>query len=388
MRILFLTSRFPYPLEKGDKLRAFYQIRELSKKHEIILVAVSDQKVDASAFDAVKPFCKKILVHEMSMFKVGMNLLKTFFSAKPFQVGYFYSNEFQVRINEVIEKDKPDAIFCQLTRMAEYVKDVKHIPKTLDYMDAFSTGLERVAKHSRLFKKMAVKLEQKRLKRYEHDIFDYFEHQTIISEQDKKLIPHPKHDSIIVLPNGVDVDYYTPLRKEKKYDLIFSGNMNYPPNIESALFIANKVMPLLWKTNPEANLVIAGATPSYEVEKLKKKNIEVTGWVEDIREYISASRIHLAPMFSSIGLQNKILQAMAMKVPCIVSTLSNNAIHAPVDDCVLIANTPEEYAEKISFLLSNPDKAAAMTDNANRFVKENFDWAVAAAKLEKILREN
>ncbi len=163
--------------------------------------------------------------------------------------------------------------------------------------------------------------------------------------------------------------------------------MNYPPNIESALFIANKVMPMLWKTNPELTLVIAGATPAYEVQKLKGKNIEVTGWVEDIRDYIASSRIHLAPMFISIGLQNKILQAMAMKIPCIVSTLSNNAIHAPVHDCVLIADTPEEYAEKISFLLSNPGKAALMADNAHRFVSENFNWVAAVGKLEKILTE-
>ena len=385
MRILFLTSRFPFPLEKGDKLRAFHQIKELSKNHEIILVAVSDQKVEASSLEAIKPFCRKVLVHEMSTLQVGSHLLKTFFSNKPFQVGYFYSTEFQRKVNEVIEKDKPDAIFCQLTRMAEYVKHIKHIPKTLDYMDAFSVGLDRLRKHSSFIKRIFVSMEFKRLKRYEHDIFSYFEHHTIISEQDKILIPHPQHDSIEVLPNGVDFDYYQPQQREKKYELIFSGNMNYPPNIESALFIAKKVMPLIWKTRPDAFLVIAGATPDYEIEKLKGEHIHVTGWVEDMRDYIAQSRIHLAPMFISIGLQNKILQAMAMKIPCIVSTLSNNAIHAPVDECVLIANTPEEYAEKILFLLSNPDKAASMADNAYRFVKAHFEWKVAVSELEKIL---
>ena len=106
-----------------------------------------------------------------------------------------------------------------------------------------------------------------------------------------------------------------------------------------------------------------------------------------MREYIAASRIHLAPMFISIGLQNKILQAMAMKIPCIVSTLSNNAIYAPINECVLIADTPDEYAEKIIFLLSNADKASSMAEQANRFVKENFDWKVAVSKLEKILAE-
>lgn len=388
MRILFLTSRFPFPLEKGDKLRAYYQLRELSRHHEIILVAVSDQKVEESSFEALKPFCKKIVVHEMSMAKAGMHLFRTLFSSKPFQVGYFYSTKFQLRINEIIKRDKPDMIFCQLTRMAEYVKHVKHIPKTLDYMDAFSTGLERVAKHSPLPKKIAVKAERHRLKKYERYIFDYFEYHTIISEQDKKLIPHERNESITVVPNGVDFDYYSPQQAEKKYDLIFYGNMNYPPNIESALFISNKVMPLLLKKNPEIKFVIAGATPSIEIEKLKGPNTEVTGWVEDIREYIAASRIHLAPMFSSIGLQNKILQAMAMKVPCIVSTLSNNAIHAPVNDCVLIADTPEEFADKITLLLSNPQQAEEMAGHAHHFVSDNFNWKSTINVLEKMWSAN
>ena len=321
----------------------------------------------------------------MSLFQVGLNLFRTFFSRKPFQVGYFYSAKFKLRINEVIEQKKPDAVFCQLTRMAEYVKDVKHIPKTLDYMDAFSVGLERLSKRSSFIKRIFVSMECRRLKRYEQNIFTYFEHHTIISEQDKKLIPHPQHDTIEVLPNGVDFDYYQPQQRGKKYDLIFSANMNYPPNIESALFIAKKVMPLLWKTHPDASLVIAGATPDYEIQKLKAEHIYITGWVDDMREYMAESRILLAPMFISIGMQNKILQAMAMKIPCIISSLSNNAIHAPVNECVLIANTAEEYAEKIAFLLSNPDKAASMAEKAYAFVKTNFNWREMVGQLEKIL---
>jgi glycosyltransferase involved in cell wall biosynthesis len=143
-------------------------------------------------------------------------------------------------------------------------------------------------------------------------------------------------------------------------------------------------MPLVWQKHPEATLVIAGATPDYEIQKLKGEKIYITGWVDDIREYVAKSRIHLAPMFISIGMQNKILQAMAMKVPCIISTLSNNAIHAP-ENCVLIADTPEEYAERISYLLSDQEKAEAMAENAYNFVRANYEWKAAVGKLEKIL---
>jgi sugar transferase (PEP-CTERM/EpsH1 system associated) len=385
MRILFLTSRFPYPLEKGDKLRAFYQIVELNKKHEIILAAVSDKKVAEEDFEALKPFCKKILVHNLSKARLIGNLSMALFNGKPFQVGYFFSEEFKDRIDMLIEEEKPDAIFCQLVRMAEYVRDVNHIPKTLDYQDAFSKGLERLAQSSSLFKKIPVHLEWKRMLKYEKNIFDSFEHKIIISEQDRKLIPHPKHDEIEIIPNGVDLSFYIPMQREKKYDLIFAGNMNYPPNIESALYIAQKIMPLLRKQKPDIKLVIAGATPSNEILKLESKNIHVTGWVDDIREPFAESRIHLAPMLISIGLQNKILQAMAMKIPCIVSSLANNAIHAPTDDCLLITDKPEEYVEKIIQLLNDEILYNKLAENAYQFVHEHFDWSTMVAPLEKIL---
>src|SRR5207247_11102575 len=124
---------------------------------------------------------------------------------------------------------------------------------------------------------------------------------------------------------------------------------------------------------PEASLVIAGAKPYKEIRKLQSDHIQVTGWVDDMRQYFAQSRIHLAPMLISIGLQNKILQAMAMKIPCIVSSLANNAIHALTDDCLLIADHPEDYVEKILRLLNDPTLCERISENAFQFVRKNFD---------------
>ncbi len=386
MKILFLTSRFPFPLEKGDKLRAFYQIAELSKKHQIILAAVSDVKVLPEHIDALKPFCRRIVIHNIGKSKQVQNLVRALFNGRPFQVEYFFSGEFKKKIQKIIHDDKPDAVFCQLVRMAEYVRDEKHIPKALDYQDAFSKGYERQAQRENIFRKIPVMMEWKRMLRYEGKIFNDFTNKIIISEQDRELINHPDRNQIEVIPNGVDLNYYSPLVREKKYDLIFSGNMNYPPNIESAVYIAEKVMPLLKKKKPDAKLVIAGANPSAEVIKLQSDAIKVTGWVDDIREPFAESRIHLAPMLISIGLQNKILQAMAMKIPCIVSSQANNAIHAPISDCLLIANTPEEYVEKILLLLDDQTLYNRIASNALQFVRSNFNWGAMNAKLESVLK--
>ena len=388
MKILFLTSRFPFPLEKGDKLRSFYQIAELSRKNEVILASVSDEEVLPEHMDVLKPFCRRILLHTLSKGKQVSNLARALVNGHPFQVEYFFSAAFKKKIDQLIEEEKPDAIFCQLVRMAEYVKDIKHIPKTLDYQDAFSKGYERQAKREKFFRRIPVLMEWKRMLSYEKKIFDFFENKIIISEQDKQLINHPDNQQIEVVPNGVDFNYYSPQLGDKRYDLIFSGNMNYPPNIESAVFIAQEIMPLLKKQKPDVSLVIAGANPAPEVMKLKSDSIHVTGWVDDIREPFSQSRIHLAPMLISIGLQNKILQAMAMKIPCIVSSQANNAIHAPTNDCLLIADSPSEYVEKILLLLHDQELYQKIADHAHAFVRKNFDWSAMNSKLEMVLRSN
>jgi sugar transferase (PEP-CTERM/EpsH1 system associated) len=385
MKILFLTSRFPYPLEKGDKLRAFYQLAELGKKHHIILASVSDEPVLPEHIEILKPFCRRILVHTISKGRQMQNLVRAFVNGKPFQVEYFFSADFNKKIHRIIFEEKPDAIFCQLVRMAEYVRNVKHIPKTLDYQDAFSKGYERQAERENIFKKIPVLIEGRRMKKYEGKVFNDFKNKVIISEQDRQHINHPDRSQIEVVPNGVDFNYYSPQLRDKKYDLIFSGNMQYPPNIESAVYIAEKIMPLLRRKKSDAKLVIAGANPSAEVMKLKSDSVQVTGWVDDIREPFAESRIHLAPMLISIGLQNKILQAMAMKIPCIVSSQANNAIHAPTDDCLLIADSPEDYVNKILNLLNDTAHYHKIADHAFQFVRKNFDWTTMNAKLESIL---
>ncbi|MCK4360139.1 MAG: hypothetical protein KAV70_00220, partial [Bacteroidales bacterium] len=143
MKIFILLSRIPYPLEKGDKLRAFYHIKYLSKNNEITLFALNDSKVNIEkAFQALQPYCRSINFFDLSKFSILFNVLLAFFNGKPLQSGYFFSSRAKNRINKIISETKPDHIFCQLVRVAEYVKN-QNIPKTLDYQDVFSKGVER-----------------------------------------------------------------------------------------------------------------------------------------------------------------------------------------------------------------------------------------------------
>ncbi len=384
MKIFVLLSRFPYPLEKGDKLRAYNQIKYLSENHEIHLCALNDAKLSKNHLEALKPFCKSVNVIRLTKVGSAWNIVRAFLNGNPLQVGYFFSSSAKRKIHQLINDIKPDHLYCQLLRVSEYVKDLD-VPKTLDYQDVFSKGVERRIEKSNWYKKIVLKTEYQRLLKYERDIFSYFDNKTIISEPDRELIPHPDRNKIEIVINGVDVEFFKPMEIKKEYDLVFIGNMGYPPNINAAKYLAQKIMPLVRKKLPNASLTLAGATPHTDVMALKNENIKVTGWMEDIRESYAKAKIFIAPMQIGTGLQNKLLEAMAMKIPCITSGLANKALEAIPEKEILVGNTPEEYAEHIFRLLENEQLSKNLSDNAYKLVHSKYNWDGATKKLEHLI---
>lgn len=387
MKILVLLSRVPYPLDKGDKLRAFNQIKQLAKNNQIILFALNDTQLDNEAVTELKKYCSAISIIKFTKVTIFFNLLRALFNGNPLQVGYFYFSKAQKKVDALIQKHKPDHIYCQLIRTAEYIKSHPGIPKTLDYMDVFSKGMERRKRTEPFYMRPILALEHRRLLRYERKIFQYFNNKTIISEQDKNLIPHPKKHEIHVVPNGVDINYFKAIHQKKEFELLFNGNMNYPPNIESVEYLVNKIMPMVWKRLPNVRLLISGASPNDKVLALKSNKVIVSGWVDDIRENFSKSKILVAPMQISIGLQNKLLEAMAMQLPCVTSTLANNALGAKPNEQILVADTPEQYVECIVSLLQDEAKAKRIGMNGYTFVTNHFNWLNATRILERLFHQ-
>lgn len=389
MKIGILLSRFPYPLEKGDKLRAFHQIRELSKTNEIYLCAVSTDKIKAEQLEKLRPYCSEILIIKINKFSILINLIYgLIFTKLPLQVAYFFKRSAKKSVQHFFTSHAVDHIYCQLIRVSEYVKDIKSIPKTLDYMDALSRGMERRLEKASIFLKPWIEVETSRLKRYEHFIFPAFNEHTIISEQDRDLIVHADNQDIKIIRNGVDQHYFKPKETHKKYDLLFTGNMSYPPNIEGACYLVEKVLPLIWKENPAVNLAIVGANPSSKVLKLSGDQIFVSGWVDDMRIYYAMSKLFVAPMLIGTGLQNKLLEAMAMKIPCITTPLANNALKAEANKSILIANNPEAFKNYILTLLADSVLAKDIALKGFNFVSQEYSWTNNTKKLEKIFADS
>jgi len=384
MRIFVLLPRVPYPIEKGDKLRAFHQLRHLSENHELILCALSEKKVHPDAYPELIKFVDNIHFIPIPKAASAVNIVRAFFSGKPLQVGYYYSEKARRRIDELIDFYQPDHIYAQLIRVAEYVKD-KKIPKTLDYQDVFSSNMQRRAQAEFFLLKPLFRFEASRLRRYERNIFASFDNKTIISAPDRDLIDHPDKESIEIIPNGVDTVFFTPKETEKKYDLVFVGNMNYPPNIDGAEYLVRKILPIVEKKHGKIKVLLSGANPHQRVLRLAGENVEVSGWVDDIRNSYRQARVFIAPMRIGTGLQNKLLEAMAMKIPCITSTLANDALEAVDGEEILIGESDEGYADNIISLLSDDLLYGSISENGYRFVNENFDWYQATTKLEKLM---
>jgi len=384
MKLFVLLPRVPYPIEKGDKLRAFHQLKVLAEENEVILCALSEDKIHPDAYTKLIDIVGKVHFISFSKWDAFKNILKSLINGKPLQVGYYTNERARRKINKLLDYYKPDHIYAQLLRVAEYVKD-QPVKKTLDYQDAFSSNIKRRAQQEFFLFKPLFYFEANRLKKYEKEIFSWFDNTTIISIPDRELINHPDKKKIAIIPNGVDTSFFYPRNQEKHYDLVFTGNMNYPPNIHGAEFLIKSVLPIVLKKRPETKVLLSGANPHSRVKALAGKNVDVSGWVDDIRNSYASASVFIAPMQIGTGLQNKLLEAMAMKLPCITSELANSSLNATPDKEILIGNTAEEYAHHITTLLQYKEKRESLAENGYEFVMQNYDWYQATKKLEKIM---
>jgi sugar transferase (PEP-CTERM/EpsH1 system associated) len=378
-----ILPRIPWPLEKGDKLRSYYFIKGLSEYYDITLFALYDERYSSEAVEKICAITKKHYFFRINYFSVFFNAIIAFFSGKPFQVAYFTNYRLKRAVKKAIRDNKPKAIFCQLIRTAQYAKGFDCI-KILDYQDTLSLGMKRRAANTGGLHKLFFNSESRRLTRYESKVSKWFDHTLIISEQDKSELP-VNVSKVHVIPNGVDTSYYYPHDNEILYDILFVGNMSYAPNINAMEYFVEHILPAVVEQIPDVELAIVGAKPHMRVRLLASDHVVVTGWVDDPREYYSSAALFIAPMQIGTGLQNKLLEAMSMQIPCITTELANNALGAKHGDEILVTDTVNEWIELVVALLKNNEERQRIAENGRKFVMENYSWAVQIEKLKQII---
>jgi polysaccharide biosynthesis protein PslH len=372
-KIAVLTSRFPYPLERGDKLRIYHQIKQLSKHFEVVLIALTDKNTTSEHIAALSDFAK-IYTIKISNFEKGVNLVKGWLKGLPLSVANFTNENYQQEVNYILQKEKPTVLYCQLIRMAEYTKGFEG-KKILDYQDAFSENMRRRASKANFLLRILFQHEAKRLAEYEAKSYHFFQNHFIISETDKEALTFVEKTNIIICQNGIDTDFFQAnLAVRKKYDIIFVGNLGYHPNIEAAQFIVNEIVTKLKKYKPDVSILLAGARPTLAVKNLSSENVMVVGWLDDIRDAYNEGKVFVAPLFQGSGQQNKVLETMAMQVPCIATSIVNASTGATENEAILIADTADEFVDKIILLLENKIIYNNIKNSALQFVLNNFSW--------------
>ena len=393
-RLAVVTPRFPFPLNKGDRLRIHHQLKVLHGHFHIDLHCLTFRRIPPAELEQLQDRCDSITLYRLSPIKAAFRMAWAWFSRRPFQVLLFTERRHcrKMRIN--ILAQNPDVLLAQMVRTAEYVKDFDAVPHVLDIMDTLHAGAEREAERAPWWKRPLLIEEGRRLLRYEHRVHHYFDGCTIISRQDRDLLPHPDRDEVHIVPNGVDTDHFHPACEPPPLgapglpmDVAFCGNMGYAPNVVAARFLVEEIAPAFQRREGRPlRILLCGAQPTATVLGLASPTVTVVRDVPDIRSAYLSAPLFVAPMLVNTGLQNKLLEALSLERACITTPRALSAIDVDLNGAIQSAERPEEFAEKIAALLKAPDLAADMGRIGRQRVQSHFGWTAASATLVTLLQ--
>lgn len=380
----------PYPPNKGEKLRTYHQIKHLlAKGHKVSVCTPAHSNEDVQYIDSLNTTKNIPTIFE----KIGHSLprlIKGLLSFKALSISNFYSPRLQRKLDRFIRENDFDVILCTSSSMAEYVfkSDAVQSHATsnqavmllMDFMDLDSDKWKQYSNSSSWPMSWVYTREARLLSRFEQKIQQTFEHCFLISQNEVDLFQEhigSKHN-IHVLGNGMDTDDFYPAEdKPQNSDpvFIFTGVMDYKPNIDAVLWFIDHAWVLIKTKYPQARFIVAGMNPTPAIQNLSNTpGVEVTGFVEEILPYYHQSDYFVAPFTIARGVQNKILQAFACGLPVIASSMGAEGIECKNGEHILIAETADEYLSAIDKLESNPLLKANIRESALKLIHNQYSW--------------
>ncbi|MFC1963387.1 glycosyltransferase family 4 protein [Chloroflexota bacterium] len=391
MRILVCTPKIPWPLDSGDTLRIYNIFKQLSKRHSVYLVYFENND-ESKYLKIVKEsgiFVECIslgITHSLASRAIGMLFPHT-------RMGYLKLRALVSRkVAHIIREKGIEVIHAHGALRSLLLTDIKDTPSVLDMTDAMSLYYHRQRMVSRSqFKRLTHYFRLVAFKRIERYLLSNFPVTTVVSPVDKEYLNRlVKMADVKVIPNGVDINYFT-IRTgiEEDYpSILYSGNMNFPPNVSAVLYLNREILPLIRVAIPEVKFYIVGANPHPDIKILgQDEHIIVTGFVADIREYILKGSVVLTPMISGSGQKNKILEAMALGKPVITNPMGIEWMDHKGRNCVAIGDTNREIADKVLELLSDKNARFSLGESGRLFVKRHYTWEITAREYENLYQE-
>ncbi|MBI3756923.1 MAG: TIGR03087 family PEP-CTERM/XrtA system glycosyltransferase [Deltaproteobacteria bacterium] len=389
MNILYLAHRIPYPPNKGEKIRAFHQIRQLAKAHSVYLACLIDEEEDWQFVPTLETCCAAVDVVARQSLVTRWKTARALLSQTPLSVAAFYVDELYRKIQHRLSSVRFDCLFAFSAVMAEYVRAVPDIPKIMDFVDVDSEKWRTYANRHAFPLSWVYRLEADRLARYEEDIARTFDLSLFVTEQEKLLFQKRVADCpIAVIPNGVDLEYFLPAPRlaSRPPAVIFVGAMDYFPNVDAVQYFCDEIFPLIRKVVPETRFYIVGRNPTRQVQSLgARPHVVVTGAVQDVRPYLAEAMVAVAPFRIARGIQNKVLEAMAAGLPVVGTPTVFQGMHVTPADGARKADEARSFAQEVLAFLTNPGLFQTSARAARQYVERDHQWSEQGKQLEQLL---
>jgi glycosyltransferase involved in cell wall biosynthesis len=408
MHILFIVPYSPTRI----RVRPYNLIKHLAQRDKLLTLAtVWEDEAELAALKEFERLGVQVISKPLQKRRVLANTGRTFFSSTPLQARYSWQPDLADQLSELLisDPDRWDLIHVEHLRGAQYGLHLKAqlgkhgiaVPIVWDSVDCISLLFEGASHNSRsAFGRWITRFELPRTRRFEGFLVHQFERVLTTSPQDKHALDELgnqySHDStpgasnVTVLPNGVDLEYFSPIPNQRESNIIiFTGKLSYHANQTAATFLANDIMPHIWEGRPQTQLQLVGKDPPTAICRLaeRENRIEVTGYVPDMRDYLRVASLAIAPLVYGAGIQNKVLEAMACGIPVAASSQAVSALGAVPGRDVIVADGPQEIAAAALQLLDNPPLNSQIGANGRAYVERHHDWNSIAAQLENIYRE-
>lgn len=379
LRILFACPYFP-SLRSGGGVRMYHTIAALAKQHDVSLVSFWDDEADLEYLPAMEKICKRVV----TIRRLPIAAWSIIPDLPPAIEIDFGDPTFRGAIEEMLGDDDFDVIQAEYLQTAPQIPDSRRIVKVITHHEVQNAAVRtRMTLEAKPLQKINLAFQWLRWLNADIRLTRRFDQVVTLTAEDAWEIH--KYDPklpIHVIPTGIDLDYFHPQQtQEEPHSLIYVGNFRHPPNVDSALFLVNEVLPLVTRQFPDTRLYIVGANPPQQIQDLASPDrIIVTGWVDDMRPYIYRSNIYVFPIRLGVGLRNKMLEAWAMGKPTVTTRLGVAGLGAVHGENTWIAETAPAFAEGICRLFEDPSLREKLGQNARAYVEQHHNWSTVARK--------
>ncbi|MCC6610748.1 MAG: TIGR03087 family PEP-CTERM/XrtA system glycosyltransferase [Burkholderiales bacterium] len=391
--LLFLSHRIPFPPNKGDKVRSYHLLNHLAARYRIHLGTFVDDPADWPHVDALRARCASVLARPLDPRRSRIRSLAGLFTGEPLTLPYFRDRALQRWVNRTVYRERIRKCFVFSSAMAQYVTGLPKLLRVVDLVDVDSEKWRQYATERRWPLSWIYRREADRLLAWEAAAVREFDAGLLVTPAERALFAqHAPREAgrVHVVANGVDTDHFCPdVRLERPFPanekaIVFTGAMDYWPNADAARWFASDILPSVVQRDPDAQFYVIGMNPPPSVRALAQNPaVTVTGRVPDTRPYLQHAAVAVAPLRLARGVQNKILEAMAMARPVVASTECVRALSAVPDREILVAGDASEFASRVLDALSSDRDG--MGGAARRRVLDDYQWSRNLARIDALL---